>query len=83
MAINTYLLTIESKNWNKQAEQKETHRWREYFNRWRGAWGWVKKVKGLDRANWLLQNSHGDVKYSIWSIVNNILITMYGAGMIT
>ena len=39
---------------------------------------WVKKVKGLRRTNWLLQNRHGYIKYSIGNIVNNILITMYG-----
>ena len=38
----------------------------------------VKKVKGLRSTNWLLKNSHGDIKCSIGTIVNNILITMYG-----
>ena len=28
--------------------------------------------------NWLLQYRHGDVNYSIGSIVNNIIITVYG-----
>ena len=36
----------------------------------------MKKVKELRSANWLLQNSHGDVKYSIGNIVNTILITI-------
>ena len=45
--------------------------------RW-GLGGWVTKVKGLRSTSLLLQNSHGDVKYSIGNIVNNILITMYG-----
>ena len=36
----------------------------------------MKKVKGLRSTNWQLQNSHGDVKYSIGNIVNNVVITM-------
>ena len=45
-----------------------------------GGWleGWVKKVKELRSTNWLLQNSHGDVKYSIGNIVNTIQIIMCG-----
>ena len=35
-----------------------------------------EKAEGSNK----LQNSHGDVKYSIENIVNNIAITMYGAG---
>ena len=38
--------------------------------------GWgtrVEKVKGLGSTNWLLQNSPGDVKYSIGNIGNNIV----------
>ena len=38
----------------------------------------MKKVKGLRRTIWLLQNSHGDIKYSIGNIVNSMLITMHG-----
>ena len=38
----------------------------------------MKKMKELKRANWQLQNSHRDVKYSIGNTVNN-RITMYGA----
>ena len=82
MAINTYLSTIEYKNKiNEQAEQKQTHRYREHFDSCQmGGWlgGWVKKVKELRSTNWLLQNSHGDVKYSIGNIVSNIVITIYG-----
>ena len=26
---------------------------------------WMKKVMGLRYTNWLLQNNHGDVKYSL------------------
>ena len=32
----------------------------------------MKKVKRLRSANWLLENSHADVKYGIENIVNNI-----------
>ena len=41
--------------------------------------GRVKNVKGLRSTDWWLQNSHGDVKYSIGDILSNIVITMYGA----
>ena len=34
--------------------------------RWEwGLGGWAKKVKGLRSTNRQLQNSHGDLKYSI------------------
>ena len=33
-------------------------------------------MKELRRANWQLKNNHGDVKYSIGNIVNNIVIIM-------
>ena len=83
MAINTYLSTIEYKNKiNEQAEQKQTHRYREHFDGCQMGGGlgrWVKKVKGLRNTDWLLQNSHGDVKHNTENIVNDILITMYGA----
>ena len=38
----------------------------------------MKKVKGLRSTNWLLQNSQGDVKYSIGNIVTNVVITTSG-----
>ena len=38
-----------------------------------------EKVKVLRSTNWQLEYSYGDVKYSIGSIVNNIVITVYGA----
>ena len=37
--------------------------------------GWVKKVKGIRSTNWQLQNSPGDVKYSIGNTVNDIVTT--------
>ena len=39
----------------------------------------MKKLKRSSSTDWKLQNSHGDVKYSIGNIVNNIVITTYGA----
>ena len=36
-------------------------------------------MKRLRSTNWQLQNSPGDVKYSIENIVNNNVITRYGA----
>ena len=41
-----------------------------------GLEGWVKKVKGLRGTDGWLQNSHGDVKYSMGNIVDNTVITM-------
>ena len=38
---------------------------------------WIRKVKGLRSINRFLQNSHGDVKYSIGNIVNSIVITVW------
>ena len=40
---------------------------------------WVIEAKEQRSSNWWLQNGHGDVKYSIVTIVNNTVITMYGA----
>ena len=37
------------------------------------------EAKEQRSSNWWLQNGHGDVKYSIVTIVNNTVITMYGA----
>ena len=42
----------------------------------------MKKVKGLRTINWELQSSHGDGKYSIGSVVSNIVIPMYGASSV-
>ena len=36
-----------------------------------------EKVMGLNSMNWSLQNTHGDIKYSIENTVNNILITVW------
>ena len=45
MTTNTYLSTIEFKKQNKQAEQKLSHRYREYFDGCQMGgllWGWAK-----------------------------------------
>ena len=79
MAINTYISIIESKKQNNQAEQKQNHKYRERFDGCQiggGPGEWMKKVKGLRSINWLLRNSHGDVKYCIWNIVARECIDM-------
>ena len=80
MAINTYLSTTESdkSKINKQAEQKRTHRYGEHINgcQMGGGFGeWAKMVKGLTSTNWFLQNTDGDVKYSIDNVVNSLITT--------
>ena len=88
MAINVYLSTIESKKKNiinEQAEQKVSQIQRTFWQLPEGRGrvrGMGEKVKGLGSTNWLLQNSHRDVKYSIGNVVNNILITMYGVSWV-
>ena len=64
---------------NEQTKQKQTHRYRKKLmvTRWEVG-GWVKKMIGLGCTNWQLQNSHGDVKYSIGNIVDNTVIITYG-----
>ena len=47
-----------------------------YLQSWFG--GWAEKVKGVRSTNWLLQNGHGSVKYSIGNIVNNNVIIVCG-----
>ena len=37
-----------------------------------------KKMKGLRSTNSLAHSSHGDVKYRIGNILNNILVSMCG-----
>ena len=53
MAINTYLWTTEHKKQNKQAVQKQTHRYREHFDdcqMGRGVRGMVEKDDGIKRS---------------------------------
>lgn len=76
----TYMWNVKNKT-NKQNE-KWTRRSREQTDGYQmggGFGGWVKRVKGLRSTHCQLQNSHGDVKYSAGTIVNNIIMTMYSA----
>ena len=80
MAINMYLSTIETKNQNEWTSRTERFTDTEniFMVARRGlVKGLSEKVRGLRSINWLLQNSHRDVKYSTGNIVNNILVTMY------
>ena len=45
--------------------------------RWEGVWGMGEKVERIKKYNWWLQNSNGDIKYSMGNIINISLITMY------
>ena len=38
-----------------------------------------KMVKEIEKYRLVVQNSHGDAKYSMGNIVNIIVVTMYGA----
>ena len=54
MATNTYLSTNESTKTNtenKQAEDKQMHRYREHFTvaRWEGLWGMEEKGEGIKK----------------------------------
>ena len=69
------------KKQNKQTKQRQIHRYREQTDgchRGGVIRGLVKKVKELRTTNWSLQNGHEEVKCSIGSIVNNIVIATYG-----
>ena len=71
----TYKWNLKNKV-NEQTKQKQTYRCREpTAGCYRGGvlGGWVVEVKGLRNINWQLQNSHGDVKYSIGNTVNNVI----------
>ena len=57
MAINTYQQLDLKNKIREQAEQKQTYRYREYFDSCQmgvGLRGWVKKVKRLRSTNWAL-----------------------------
>ena len=79
MAINTYLSTIESKKSVKQT-RTETESWIQRAFLWlpdgRECGEVGEKVMGLRSTNRQLQNSHGDVKYSIRNGVVKELICM-------
>ena len=66
---------------NEQTKEKNTRKCRVHFNGYPMGGGLVvsvKKLKGLRSTNWQLQNSGEDVKCSIGSIVNSVIIIMYG-----
>ena len=43
---------------------------------------WVRKVKELRSTDLYFQNSVEEVKYSIGHIINNIVVSMYGASWV-
>ena len=66
----------------KQTKQKQIHRYREQTDgcqKGNGLRNWVKKLRKLRSKNWLLENNHGDIKYSTGITVDNIVINMYSA----
>ena len=71
----TYMCNLKNKtnkqNRNRLIDTKNNLR----VARWEGGEELSEKGKGVKK----LQNSHGDVKYSIRNIVNNIIITVYHA----
>ena len=66
MAISTYLLTIQPRKQTKQT-RTENHGYGEHFDgckMGRGVGGMGEEVRGLSTNRWI-QNSPGDVKYSV------------------
>ena len=83
MAINTYLSTIESRKPTKQT--RTTDRIMDMENilmvarQEGGCGGMGEEVRGLRSTNRQLQNSNGDVKYSVGNVAAIKLICMtYG-----
>ena len=78
MEINTYLATIESVKQTKQTRRIETEPWMWFW--WlpdgKGFGGMCVEVRGLRSTNRWLQNSHGDVKYSVGNGVDKELRCM-------
>ena len=74
-------LNIKNK-YSKQEEQRQNHGYREGFDgcQFRGRSGGMgEEVRGLRSTNWLLQNSHGDVQYSIRNgVANEIILVTRG-----
>ena len=47
--------------------------------RWEGVWGMGEEVRTLRSTNWQLENSHGDVKYSIGNgVAKELICTTHG-----
>ena len=83
MAINICLSTIESKTQTKQIRRTVTVSWIRIVSWWLpdgiGVWGMGEEVRGLRSTNWSLQNSHGDVQYSIRNgVANEIILVTRG-----
>ena len=80
MEINTYLSTVESKNQTKQTRRtRQNHGYRGCFDDCQMGGrcaGMGEEVTGLTSTNRQLQNSHGDVQYSIGNGVAEELICM-------
>ena len=47
--------------------------------KWWGVGVMGAKGKGLGSTKWRLRNSHRDVKHSVGNVVDNIVVTTYGA----
>ena len=76
MAIHTYISTIKSKKQTKQTRRTETKSWIQRAFWWLPDWGgngW--RGEGI-KYKYVLQNSRGDVKYSIGNGVAKELICM-------
>ena len=74
---------MESKEQNKPTKLKQAHRFREQTDGCQKEGGlgvWVRKVKGLKRTNWWLQNSLRSVKYGIGNIFTSTVLTLCGVG---
>ena len=56
---------------NERTKQKQTQNQRatDGCHMEGGLGGWVERGQGLRSTTWRLQNSHGDVKYSIGKVV--------------
>ena len=73
-----YMWNLKKTKINKQAEQKQIHRYREYFDGCQigGAWGMGEKGGGIMNYK-LVTDGHWDVKCSTGNIVNNAVITVF------
>ena len=79
MAIYTQLSTTESKKQNKLAEQKQNQK--ENFDSCQMGevlGGMGEKSEGITKYKLVVTEQSWDVKYTIGTIVNNILLTRYG-----
>ena len=47
--------------------------------RWKGGWRISKKGEGIQKYKLVVTEQSQDVQYSVGNIVNNVVMTMYGA----